>query len=41
MVSIRKKPDAAMLLAHAPTPIHLIAALVGTSHCRPAGGPAG
>jgi hypothetical protein len=33
MVSIRKKPDAAMLLTHAPAPIHLIAALVAPDGC--------
>jgi hypothetical protein len=41
MVSIRKKPDAAMLLTHAPAPIHLIASLVATRRYRPTGGPAG
>jgi hypothetical protein len=34
MVAIRKKPDAAMLLTHAPWLIHLIAALVQAAAAR-------
>src|SRR6516162_1812137 len=38
MIAIRKKPEPAMLLTHAPTPIHLIATLVSeTPPAAPAG----
>jgi hypothetical protein len=38
MISIRKKPDAAMSLAHAPGLNHPIAALVAEIVAAPAGG---